>query len=389
MAAIAERTAAGAFAGLFVAALALRPQIIAIGPLLPEIQDDLHLSHFAAGLLATIPVLCMGAFAPWAGALVHRHGTRAVVGGSLGLIAAFGVLRALVPGAAALVLLTVPVGIGMAVAQTVLPVVVKELLPGRPAFATGVYATGMQVGVAGGAAVAVPLSLALGGWPGPLVVISVLTAAVAAVWLWLTPREARGIPTARPRLPVRSRLAWVLALAFGLQSMVFYGLGAWLVPAYVERGWSADEGGLLLTVFALVAIPSGFVVLWLADRAGTRRLYLVLASATLTTGAVGFVLAPGGAWAWAVLTGAAGGVMLPLLLTLPVDAATDPREVGALAALMLLGGYLLSALSPVLLGTVRDATGGFTASLWLIAGFAAALCAISAMLTPRRLAALA
>lgn len=45
---------------LFLAALALRPQVVGVGPLIPEIQDDLHTSHAVAGLLGTIPVLCMG-----------------------------------------------------------------------------------------------------------------------------------------------------------------------------------------------------------------------------------------------------------------------------------------------------------------------------------------
>ena len=49
---------------LFLAALALRPQLVGIGPLLPLIQHDLDVTHAVAGLLGTIPVLCMGLFAP-------------------------------------------------------------------------------------------------------------------------------------------------------------------------------------------------------------------------------------------------------------------------------------------------------------------------------------
>ena len=51
----------GLLAGLFLAGLALRPQIVGVGPLIPAIQDDLDVSHAVAGLLGTIPVLCMGA----------------------------------------------------------------------------------------------------------------------------------------------------------------------------------------------------------------------------------------------------------------------------------------------------------------------------------------
>ncbi len=46
----------GLLVALFACALALRPQIVGIGPLLPGIQDDLDVSHAVAGLLGTIPV---------------------------------------------------------------------------------------------------------------------------------------------------------------------------------------------------------------------------------------------------------------------------------------------------------------------------------------------
>ena len=38
-------------AALFLGALALRPQLVGVGPLLPEIDDDLDVSHAAGGLL--------------------------------------------------------------------------------------------------------------------------------------------------------------------------------------------------------------------------------------------------------------------------------------------------------------------------------------------------
>src|SRR5687768_3713637 len=100
-------------AGLFLGAIALRPQIVGIGPLLPEIQESLDTSHAIVGLLATIPVLCMGLFAPPAAYLAARVGTRAGIAWALALIGVFGVARAVSPGAALLILLTWPVGIGM------------------------------------------------------------------------------------------------------------------------------------------------------------------------------------------------------------------------------------------------------------------------------------
>ena len=141
---------------LFLAALALRPQLVGIGPLLPLIQDDLDITHAVAGLLGTIPVLCMGLFAPPAPFVSGRIGPRLAVALSLALIGVFGVVRAIAPGAIGVILLTIPIGVGMGIAGAILPVTVKERFADRPGFATGVYTTGITIGSAVAAAARSP-----------------------------------------------------------------------------------------------------------------------------------------------------------------------------------------------------------------------------------------
>ncbi len=374
---------------LFLAAVALRPQLVGVGPLLPSIQDDLGVSHAVAGLLGTIPVLCMGLFAPPAPFLSGRIGSRHAIAAALGLIGAFGIARTLVPGAAGVVLLTFPVGMGMGLAGAMLPVAVKERFADRPGFATGVYTMGITVGSAVSAAVAVPLAHAAGGWRTPLLCFSAVSAALAALWLWLTRRAPRHLRTdLRPlRLPLRNPLAWRLVAAFFFMSFVYYGLNSWLPDAYVERGWSESSAGALLAVLNTVTIPCGFLVAWAADHVGTRRLWLGGAATLQFAGLLGIVLLPGGGWFWAVLLGVSVGPLFPLTMTLPLDAAERPAEVAALAGMMLGLGYTLSACGPLLLGAVRDLSGGFDAVLWVLAGAAAAQALVGSSFSPARLAA--
>jgi CP family cyanate transporter-like MFS transporter len=373
-------------AGLFLAALALRPQVVGIGPLLPAIRDDLGLSHAVAGLLGTIPVLCMGLFALPAPRFARRLGSRRAVFLAVASVGAFGVVRALVPGPVALIALTLPVAVGMGLGNALMPAAVKERFASRPGFATGVYATGINLGSALAAAVVVPVAHAFGGWRASLVAISVVTLGLAGVWLWTMRGEPPHVPSAAAAVPLpwHSRIAWRLVIAFALLSMTFYGMNSWLSATYVERGWSETSAGALVAVLNAVSVPGGLVMAALADRFA-RRSYMMTATVFLGGAIVGVELAPGGAWLWAALFGLAIGNLFPLVMTLPLDVADDAPSVAAFTGVMLGAGYTIAATSPFVLGAVRDATGSFSDALWLLVATSAGFLAVAATLSRERL----
>jgi CP family cyanate transporter-like MFS transporter len=369
---------------LFLVGLVLRPQIVGIGPLLPRIESSLHVAHGVAGLLATIPVLCMGVFAPLAPPVLRRWGSRVSIGGALVLVGVLGVVRAVLPGAALILLCTIPVGIGIAVAGTLLPVVVKEEYAERPTLGTGVYTTGINVGATIASVAAVPIAI-VAGWRGALVAYSVATVAVAVPWF--RERHATPIALERAPLPLRVPVAWALAAVFAAQSVLFYGFNAWLAEAYVDRGWGDAAAGGLVALLNAVALVAGIVTALTADRIGSRRGFLLGGSACSLVAAVFFAADVPSAWAWASLLGVGTGILFTTVMTLPLDAAHGRAEVAALSTLMLGVGYSISALAPTLLGAVRDATGTFTVPLALLACDALLLLFLGATISRRRLAA--
>jgi MFS transporter, CP family, cyanate transporter len=384
--AVARRDAILLLSALLLAATALRPQLVGTGPLVGEMQDDLGVSHSVIGLVGTIPVLSMGLFAPFAGLLAGRWSLRTAMAGCLLVIGVAGLGRAVAPGIVVLLVLTLPIGIGMAVAGTLLPVAVKRRFAHRPAFASGIGVTGINIGAAVSSALAVPIASAFGGWRGALAAFSVAALAIWGVWLALT----RGAWTERsdarpPRLPVRRPVVWAIVLAFGVPSAVYYGLVAWIADAYQERGWSDEASGAVLAVAGIASVPAALVVPWLADRMGSRRAWMWFAAGCLGVATFGFAALPGGAFAWAVLTGIGLGTVFPICLAMCLDVAREPAEAGAAAALMFLAGYPIAALGPLGAGAIRDLTGSFDASLWALFGMAVVMAVVLAPLTPRRL----
>jgi len=315
-----------------------------------------------------------------------RLGTRAAIGACLAGVAAFGLLRAAAPGAPLVLALTVPIGVAMGLAGALMPVAVKERFAHRPAFASGVYTTGINLGSALSSALAVPIAAAWGGWRAALAVFSACTILCLAAWLFFTP-PARGdrVQAVPPPLPWARRVVWALAIVFALQSIVYYGLVAWLPDSFQERGWSDATAGALLGVMSVAALPSGLIVPYLADRGGSRRQWLTLTAGMLLVATFGIATLPGGGWVWAALAGFGIGATFPLSLTLPLDVADKPADAGAVVGLMLGAGYTITAVGPLALGGVRDLTGSYTASLWVLVAVACAFVASVLPLSPRRL----
>jgi CP family cyanate transporter-like MFS transporter len=284
-------------------------------------------------------------------------------------------VRAAVPGAPFVLLWTVPLGVGIAVAGTLLPVVVKEEHAERPTLGTGVYTTGINVGATAASVAAAPLAVEL-GWRWTLAAYSLIS--IALVLPWLVRRHERAAAPERAPLPVRVPLAWLLASAFALQSILFYGFNAWLADAYTERGWSDTAAGGLVALMNGVALVIGVATALTADRIGSRRSFLATGAAVCVAGGALVAADVGGAWVWAALLGAGMGVLFTTVMTLPLDAGETRAEVAAYSTLMLGVGYLVSSIAPTVLGAIRDATGTFTAPLAVLAGDALVLLLVSA-----------
>ena len=288
----------------------------------------------------------MGLFAPPAAYVAGRLGTRAAIGACLAGIAIFGLLRAAAPGAPLVLTLTVPIGIGMGVAGALLPVAVKERFAHRPAFASGVYTTGINMGSALSSALAVPIAAAFGGWRASLAVFSAATILCFIGWMLLTPPAGERATTTPPRLPLGRRIVWALVAVFALQSIVYYGLISWMPDSFQERGWSDQAAGALVGVMSIAALPSGLLLPFFADRLGSRRQWLGLSAGAILVATIGIASVPGGGWAWAALAGLGIGATFPLTLTLPLDVANEPAETGAVVGLMLGAGYTIAATGP-------------------------------------------
>lgn len=350
-----------------------------VPPVVDEIADDLNLSAAAAGLLTAAPVLCFGLVAPLAPVLARRLGAERVLLVALVPIVAGLLLRG-VTSRPALFAGTLLVGGGIAVGNVIVPAVLKGRFQRGVGAATGVYAAALAGGAALAAGLTVPIQRSLDvGWGVALAVWAVPAAvAIAVVAAALirdpTARTARGGP-GDLRALLGDRLAWEVTLFMGLQSLLFYAVLAWLPSILRDSGYSAEAAGGLLALYAVGGVPASLLVPVLAARMATQRGLAVVTVGVMGSGIAGLLLEPDAAVVWVALLAVAQGGSFGLALTLIVLRSPNPRRAAELSGMAQTIGYGLAAAGPLMLGILRDASGGWSLPLAVLLALTAPLLA--------------
>jgi CP family cyanate transporter-like MFS transporter len=179
-------------------------------------------------------------------------------------------------------------------------------------------------------------------------------------------------------------MAWALAVFFGLQAMQAYVIIGWSAQYLRDMGLSAATAGLLLGVNSVVGIPLSAVVPGLTVRPHLQRPLLLFFMACYAVGWTGLWLAPTTApWLWMTLL-ALGMGTFAMVLTLMGLRARTPETTAALSTVAQGWGYLLSGAGPLLVGVLRDSTGGYTGMFVLVLAGVAGLTATGWLVTRPR-----
>ena len=377
---VARRTAL-VLTGLVLLSFNLRPAAVSIGPVLEEVRRGLDLTGPEAGLLTSLPVLAFAVFGALAPAFAHAVGLhRAAAVALVAVVLGLGG-RALVHDGTTFLALSAVALAGMATANVLIPSLVKLHFPDRIGRATAVYTTALAVGLTSAFLLTVPIADAFGGWRAGLGAWA-LTALVAVVpWVGLSTHD-RHLERATGSISfadvARTRIGWGMVLFFGLQSLQAYSIFGWFAQLWRDSGYGAGEAGLLVGIVAGVSIP---LSLWLPAAAARRTDQRAMILMVLSCYLVGYALLLVDAHAFAVPAALLVGIgccVFPIVLTLIGLRAHTADGTAALSGFTQSLGYLIAAVGPFVVGAIYDATGRWTAPLWLLTVLVLPLLAVGA-----------
>jgi len=368
-----------AWAVVAVAALIglnLRATMGSVPPLLDAIAADLDLSRTTEGLLTSMVILFVGLSAPFGQNLAARVGSERATAVLLGVLSAGALLRLGATHLATFLISSAVCGIGMGGASALMPSLIAHHVPRIRGLATGIYCTGLAVGIGLAAGIAVPTAKLLGGWRPALALWGVATALTAFLWLLIVPRlreqsagdSIAGL-VADHRLPWRSVTAWwVTWFTCACMIIGFSGL-AWVIPAYVELGVPTSKAATYLIIFQLIQLVAMLVLPSVSDFTKDRRPLLLLTLCSAAAGIAGIVFAPNSlAVPTVCLFGIGAGGCFTLSLVLLTDVTDSQADGARLNAMVMVVAYPVGALAPLLLGFLHDVTGSFDPGYLVVLG---------------------
>jgi MFS transporter, CP family, cyanate transporter len=357
---------------ILVVAANLRPTITAFGSVVGLVAEDTGMEAGALGLLGAIPLLAFAAVSPIVHVLTRAIGAeRAVLVSTLVLIVAT-VVRSLPGSVANLWVGTILMGSAIAVANVVVPEVVKRDFPTEVPLVTGLYSTVLGATAAVASGLALPIAK-LGGWRLGIGIWVLLSVVAALVWPLRMrrsdPREPKrtgGERSGRAGATGsvwRSAVAWQVSLIMATQGLTFFLLVTWLPTIEVGLGVDPVTAGWHLFLYQIVGIAAGLGVAPFMRGRRDHRAVGVGISLLLIVAMLGLLLAPELLVLWLVLAGLSGGSSLVLALALVGERSPSAADAGRLSGMSQSVGYLLAAIGPWGAGVLFAATGSWTSPL--------------------------
>jgi len=362
---------------ILLIAFNLRTPFASLPVLLPDIVRDLGLNNIHSGNLTTLPTLFLGLFAPFAPLLLRHFGMEKTIAYLLVVLVvgvglrSFGTLGFLYMGA-------IVAGSAIAVANVLLPAIVKRDFAGHMSLMTALYTMSLCGGAALAAAATVPLQQNFGGsWRLSLGIWALPVLLVACMWLPQL-KKSRKV-THQNRLRVKGLwcdgLAWQITFMMSFQSALAYIGYGWMAPILHERGVSMQTAGNIASISILAQVLGCLIIPMIMGRHVRQSGLNVTLSIIATAGFIGLFFVPSGGFLWfsAALQGFGQGGMLAAAMMVIVLRSRDAHVAAHLASMAQSIGYCVAACGPFAFGLVRENGGSLALSAVVPLGVGMAL----------------
>lgn len=361
-----------ALVAIALLAINLRTAVSSISPIVSYIQKEISLPIISIGLLGIAAPLAFAIATFVSNPPAKRFGVEKTLVLTVIAIILGHLLRAFAIDTLMLFLGSMLSLLGMGMGNVLLPVMVRRYFPNRIGLISSLYITLTAISATIGSLVAVPLTEQF-GWRFSLGQWSIFAALVLIPLVPLM-KNRSGVEVSENRVKLnlwKSKTAIAIAGVQGMTSVFGYVSFAWLPLLLIEHsGQTQLAAGSLLALFAIMGLLPSLLVPMIASKNSSSHSLIVFFSSTMgALGSLGLLFSQELIWLWVVLIGL-GPTMFPLALTLFNLRSRNQETVLAVSAFGQGLSYSLATVMVLVVGIIRELSGGWVITLWMMLGIA-------------------
>jgi len=339
------------FISLFCAGFTLRPFIACIYSFSTFFSVSYNMSAMQIAALTSIPLFCMGIFAILGRYLEKYFNRERIIFSSIALIACGFLLRSMSDSIDVIFLATIIGGIGIGIGGALVGGLVKDCLPEHVVNGMGVYSLGIGLGAVTGSQVA------LSSWSINQSILCLIVIGCALVFGAVLCFGRKIEPNLSGSNSIKITLNMALSLIiiiFGLQSLINYTLLLWITSYYQNLEYFHIENiNKIAAILLIMQLISSYLISQVLNQVKNKLIPLGILAGVLNLSIILLFFFPISMF-WVILIGlgVSTGAIFPLSMSLPIIFSNNTNQAGSWFATMLFGGYLVSAVGPLLFGLV-------------------------------------
>jgi FSR family fosmidomycin resistance protein-like MFS transporter len=338
-------------------------------PLFPAFMEKLDLTLAQVGFIAGLNRFLSFIVQPIAGYLSDRYQGRAIILGGLLMAVVFIPLSGIADSYWMLILFISLGSVGSSLFHPSVAGMIPLYAGPRKGFSMSVFNTGGTLAFAAGPFF---ITAVVAAWGLAVMPATMVIGLMVMIYLWVVVPSPQSegmaslglVGTLKRQFGAVWKSIFLIWLVMVLRAVVGQSFMTFMPVLLVSRGYSLVSGGAMITLFTLAGTLSGLMAGYLADRKGSRPIFLV--SHLLMTPALLVMLWLPGAWIYAGVAVAGFFVLatMPLGVTLAQELAPGGRSM--VSSLMMGLAYGLGGAMAPVVGKLADLYSIATV-LWAVA----------------------
>lgn len=353
---------------IILISLNLRVPITSIGPIADLLQTHYQLNATQISLLTSLPLFAFGSISF---IVAFFQPLKAMIFGLLFIF--FGEILRIFDSNYALFIGTMIVGVGIAIANVLLPSLIKAKFPRQIPKIMGFYSLALNISAALGMVTIIPLTHII---PIPYTLLIWSIFAILAIISFIPQIKNNRITRFQgKKIDIFSIFkkpdAWKISFFMGLTSFLAYSFMAWYPNTITSLGYDKNTTAHLIFLSQCIVIPfSFFAPIVLGNIAKNHRIYFIIILCNCYT--LGFLLLFFSQNLWEVilatiLTSIPVGGVFSIALLFISSKSSSVKIATKLSAMAQGVGYSLASFGPLAIGAIYDYFHNFQVALILLA----------------------